>query len=274
MLFSASYINAQTTVWDFGNGRCTLNDGVPNTSFYPVNALGPADGVANLLGSFQGAGVTTFGAVSVSGSAAGSWITPDNTYSAVNRFTTGFSSPAPTVLPAKPIGRALYFRVNGPCSFVGLVKSGGAVNRGVVLSNGTTIIKNVTITVSSGFATLSADLPAAGDYFLYADPTLVGGCSFFKLTVTGATVNTVDLTASLATNSFKKESDVAVYSKDSRIFLSNIKSSTKVDVYNVLGALVKSTQTDGDTSIDSNSGVYVVKVKSAEGEKSVKVIVQ
>ncbi|MBP6587670.1 MAG: T9SS type A sorting domain-containing protein [Flavobacterium sp.] len=57
------------------------------------------------------------------------------------------------------------------------------------------------------------------------------------------------------------------------MFLSNIKTSTKVNVYNVLGALVKTAQLDADSSLDVNGGVYIVNAKSAEGEKSVKVIV-
>jgi hypothetical protein len=78
----------------------------------------------------------------------------------------------------------------------------------------------------------------------------------------------------LGTNSFSKESDVTVYSKDKKIFFSNIKSSTQVDVYDLTGALVKSAKTDSDSDLDLKSGIYIVKLKSAEGEKSVKVIVQ
>lgn len=274
MLFSAASINAQTTVWDFGNGKYSLNDGAEVTGVYPQSATGPADGVTNLLGSFQGNINNNFGAISSGAANAGSWASPDNTYSTSNRFTTGFSTPAVATVPVKPVARAIYFRVSGPCTFKALVRSGGTANRGVVLSNGTSIITNLTITVNSGYATLSASLPAAGDYYLYADPTLAGGSSFFKLTVSGATVNTVDLTASLAAKSFQKELDVTVYANDSKIFLSDIKSSTKVEVYNVLGALVKSAQVEGDTSLDINSGMYIVKAKSAEGEKSVKVIVK
>lgn len=78
----------------------------------------------------------------------------------------------------------------------------------------------------------------------------------------------------LAAKDFQKESDVVVYANDGKIFLSNIKSSTNVEVYSVLGALVKSAKAEADTSLDINAGVYIVKAKSAEGEKSVKVIVK
>ncbi|WP_281299228.1 T9SS type A sorting domain-containing protein [Flavobacterium limnophilum] len=75
-------------------------------------------------------------------------------------------------------------------------------------------------------------------------------------------------------DSFQKESDVVVYANDGKINLSNIKSSTKVEVYNVLGALVQSAQADADTTLVINSGVYIVKAQSADGQKTVKVIVQ
>ena len=83
-----------------------------------------------------------------------------------------------------------------------------------------------------------------------------------------------DGTVVLGNKNFQKELDVTVFAKDGKIFLSNIKSSTTVNVYNVLGALVKTAQVDADSSLDINSGVYIVNAKSAEGEKSVKVIVQ
>lgn len=110
---------------------------------------------------------------------------------------------------------------------------------------------------------ITADV--AGKYTIYDNQ--------FKLSLYRAyRANVSD--ALLATKSFQKELDVTVYAKNNKIFLSNIKSSTKVEVYNVLGALVKSAQADADTSLDINSGVYIVKAQSSEGGKSIKVIVQ
>ena len=40
------------------------------------------------------------------------------------------------------------------------------------------------------------------------------------------------------------------------------------------GALVKSVKASENTSFELQSGVYIVNAKSAEGEKSVKVLVQ
>ncbi|MNG35920.1 hypothetical protein D3C84_1227920 [compost metagenome] len=55
--------------------------------------------------------------------------------------------------------------------------------------------------------------------------------------------------------------------------MSNVKSDTQVDVYGISGVLVKSFKTGSDTSFDLNTGIYVVRSKSTEGEKSAKVLV-
>lgn len=58
----------------------------------------------------------------------------------------------------------------------------------------------------------------------------------------------------------------------SKIFVSNVKSSTEVSVYGITGALVKSFKTDTDTDFDFKSGLWIVKIKTIDGEKSVKLI--
>jgi trimeric autotransporter adhesin len=78
----------------------------------------------------------------------------------------------------------------------------------------------------------------------------------------------------LGTNSFSKESDVIVYTKDNKVLLSNIKSKTNVAIYSLTGALVKSADVNEDSGLTVENGVYIVKVKNAEGEKTAKVIVQ
>lgn len=78
----------------------------------------------------------------------------------------------------------------------------------------------------------------------------------------------------LAVDSFKADSSADVYSNGNQVFVSNVKSNTAVSVYSVTGALVKTLETSSDTSFDLNSGVWIVKAKSAEGEKSVKVLVK
>jgi hypothetical protein len=56
--------------------------------------------------------------------------------------------------------------------------------------------------------------------------------------------------------------------------VSNVVSETQINVYSITGSLVKSLKTSGNTNFDLRNGVYIINAKSAEGEKSVKVIVQ
>jgi hypothetical protein len=118
-------------------------------------------------------------------------------------------------------------------------------------STGTADIQVVNLTVT---ANGNVNLLAGG-----------GGFRIFQI-VKGGTI--------LGVKDVELSNDVVVYAKNNKIFLSNVKSSTKVNVYNVLGALVKTAQVDADSSLDINSGVYIVNAKSVNGEKSVKVIVQ
>jgi hypothetical protein len=60
------------------------------------------------------------------------------------------------------------------------------------------------------------------------------------------------------------------------VYLTNVNSNTEINVYSMSGSLVKSLKTKTDTNFDLNlaAGVYVVKAKSAEGEKSIKAIIK
>ena len=110
----------------------------------------------------------------------------------------------------------------------------------------------------------------AGNLYLFSD----AGANYYKIEVIASGSTGLGNTTTLANKSFQKELDITVYAEQNKIFLSNLKSKTQVNVYNLLGALVKSTQADADTSLDINSGIYIVNAKSADGEKSVKGIVQ
>jgi len=57
-----------------------------------------------------------------------------------------------------------------------------------------------------------------------------------------------------------------------RIYVSNVKSQTEVKIYNITGALVKAFKTNEDTNFTFKSGLWIATVKTAEGEKSVKLL--
>lgn len=67
-------------------------------------------------------------------------------------------------------------------------------------------------------------------------------------------------------------SSVKVYGYGGEIHVKNVTSNTNIQVYNILGALVKSLKTNSDTSFEINDGLYVVSIKDEDGQKSLKLI--
>ncbi|MEZ4837747.1 T9SS type A sorting domain-containing protein [Flavobacterium sp.] len=103
----------------------------------------------------------------------------------------------------------------------------------------------------------------AGTLYVYGS----AACNLYKLEVTGATVETtlsLDSLDKLTTN---------VFGAGNQLFVQNVVSNTEVKVYGINGALIKSISTSSDTSFELNKGLYIVNVKSEEGDKSVKVLI-
>jgi hypothetical protein len=258
LLFSALSINAQTTTWFLGSDAIwttRLATGVASTTpvitvqYDKLNFTSHTTSVTNFAITATGNG-TTF----------------SDGYVATQRCATGGSG-APT--GAMPTVRYFSFNVAGACTIKVWFRHGSTsgVDRNIFVTDGSTVMGTAAVAFSSNnIITANYTTTAGGPVYIYSD----NGVGVYKIEVSGAAVNT----PALSTNSFQKQSDVVIYAKDGKINLSNVTSATKVEVYTVLGALVKSAQADADTSLDINSGVYIVKAKSAEGEKSVKVIVQ
>jgi len=252
LLFSISALNAQTKSWTFDD-----------TSVWPTAGVasgGPAV-VRDMLGCVPITGTSTnyFAAQTTTAIAYS-----DGT-SCTSIVKTGGSGAATNNMPTV---RYFYFDVDGAATVKVWFQHGSSAtstDRTLFLTNGTTEITR-TLVAGAIKGILQGTSTVAGRLYLYAD----NGMYISKIEVTGANVTT----PALATKSFQKELDVTVFTKQNKIFFSNIKSSTKVEVYNVLGALVKSAKADSDTSLDITNGVYIVKAKSADGEKAVKVIVQ
>ncbi|WP_163407641.1 pectinesterase family protein [Flavobacterium ajazii] len=67
-------------------------------------------------------------------------------------------------------------------------------------------------------------------------------------------------------------SAVNVVGYQNRITVSNVKSETAVAIYSITGAKVKSFKTSQDIDFEFQNGVWIVVIKAADGQKSVKVI--
>lgn len=257
MLFSVSAIYAQTTSWTFDN-----------TTTWPTAGLvsGGPTVVIEKLGCVPHNGTST------------------NTFAAQQALTIGYSdgtsytsiiktNGSGGAVNYRPVLRYFYFNIDGNATVKVWFRHGSTSTTGtrtLFLTNegspDATLVGSTPVEMGAAGILNYTTTTGAGKYYLYGDNSLY----ISKIEVTGANVTT----PALSTKDFQKELDITVYAKDSKIFLSNIKSSTNIEVYNVLGALVKSAQAEADTSLDINSGVYIVKAKSSEGEKAVKVMVQ
>lgn len=67
-------------------------------------------------------------------------------------------------------------------------------------------------------------------------------------------------------------SSVNVNAFKNNVVVSNVKSNTQVFVYGLNGSLVKSFETNSDANFNLNGGIWIVLVKDADGQKSVKLM--
>lgn len=259
VLFTSA-INAQTKIWDLGGNvapwAATANPGL---------AGGSGAVVVDNLGLVP-AGTSTstvFGAIN--GSAKTFATTP--AYTSVNRFQMngGGSASTGTFLPSQ---RYLYFTAAGSVSVEVCFIGGGSGNRTMYVTDGTNVLGSLTTPDSATNQVLTTTAAVVnGTVYIYGDQA----CNLYRVKVTGP----LGTTTVLGTDDFQSQSTLKVVAANRQVNISNVISSTEVNVYNMTGALVKTLKIDADTTFDiPNSGLYVVNVKSAEGEKSVKVAIK
>lgn len=252
VLFSAfSSITAQT-VWDLGG----------NSAPWAATATATTTNVVHdNLGLYPGT-ATTFGIIETS---VVTFAAPD-AYTSVNRFKLNGGGNA---VSNKPVQRYLYFAAAGSVSVKIWFRTGGSGTRTLYVTDGTNVLG--LLGSSSSTDNLILTTPAAtvnGNVYIYGDQSI----NIYKIEVTGA-VGTTALVPVLGVDDFFADAESNVFSNGKLVFVSNVKSDTQVDVYGISGVLVKSFKTGADTSFDLNTGIYVVKSKSSEGEKTAKVLV-
>lgn len=59
-----------------------------------------------------------------------------------------------------------------------------------------------------------------------------------------------------------------------RIYVSNVKSTSEINIYSITGALVKAFKTNEDTNFSFKSGLWIATVKTLEGQKSIKLLMK
>ncbi|MFA6582579.1 MAG: pectinesterase family protein, partial [Paludibacter sp.] len=71
-----------------------------------------------------------------------------------------------------------------------------------------------------------------------------------------------------------QSSSVKIYTIADKLFVSNVKSDTGIVVFGVDGLLYKTLETKVDTNLTLNKGLWIVRVNDADGNKTVKVLIQ
>lgn len=254
MLFFIANSQAQNKVWDFGNDATTW----PLSSGIGINPI-----IVDNLGLFPIPTNTNFGAVNASGA------TFSDAYIAVNRFQlngAGFSAGANIAIPTQ---RYLFMDVSGACTVKVWFKTGSNGNaRTMYVSNGTAIVGSESTNTGSNadLAILIANYTgSAGRLYIYGGAS----CNLYKIEVNGATVSTT----TLGVNDFDKIS-TKVHSFKNQVFISNVLTATEIKVYNILGGLVKELNTKSNTQFSIKAGIYFATIKTSEGQKSIKLLVE
>lgn len=254
-LYSSTYVNAQK-VWDFTNV----------TSNWPTSTAGyTTNTIKDNLGIYPGVTITS----TPIGGIIPSNLTFSDGFNGLRYFRMGQAS---VFSGNQPTERYLYFSTAGAGTIKIWFTSGGGGNRTIKVTDGTTEIGSASSTNSTTPSILEAQYTQnSGNIYIY---TSIGtGVNIYKIEITGIT-DTTQLIESLGINDFKTDASSTLFSNGKEVFISNVKSSTQIKVYNITGALVKSLKTETDTSFELNSGIYIVKVKSAESENSIKIAVK
>ncbi len=244
MLFTAVNVNAQNRTWEIGT---TSTD-------WPADLAQMATGEQVINGLTVAAVSASFGGMAV----APASIVFSDSYDPANEWKSNGNSSVTGVMPAR---RYFSFPVNGPSTIKVWFRVNGTGGRACLISDGTTLLGQMTDEDSTKPLLLTVSYTGAGGtIYVYSNSSV----NYHKIAVTTAPLGLDDKSV-VTTN---------VHAAGNRIYVSNVKSNTQVDVFSMNGSLVKSLKTENDTNFDLKTGAYIVNAKSADGEKSVKVIVK
>lgn len=254
--------NAQTKIWDFG-GDPTYTSAA-QIAMWPVVAFNAAEATTVekdalfLVGDSDG---DKFGQIENSGGKTWDAGTADE-YAAINRFKfNGGSNPDANNL--NPTHSYLYFPVSGPVSIKIWYRSGGSSERSLFISDETNVLATVSKTDDTEPYTITADYTGSGEKIsVYASNSF----NLYKIEVTGAGADV------LSTDSFASAVKTKLKAYNNRVYVSNVTSPTEINIYSITGALVKTIKTSNNTDFEMKTGLWIAKIKTDKGEKSVKLL--
>ncbi|WP_434036476.1 T9SS type A sorting domain-containing protein [Formosa sp. 4Alg 33] len=264
LLFSVM-VNAQTKVWDFGGDPAyTSQEQIelwPVAPFYAAENQTVERDRLFLVGDDDG---DKFGQIENSGGKT--WdADSDDEYTAVNRFKFNGGS---GITDAMPSISYLYFPVTGEVNVKVWFRSGSSsADRTIYISDGVNVLNSFDAIVDNTDAeTLTANYTGdEGNIYIYNSNSF----NLYKVEVTGPGAE--DLTLGIDSRDSIVSANIDAIGN--KINISNVKSKSIINVYNITGALVKTLTVKSDSSFSLRTGLYIATVKTAEGQKSVKFLV-
>jgi hypothetical protein len=257
-LLSVMTSEAQTKVWDF----------LTNTTILPINFQGvptATEDIVDDLGRFAHSSSNNFAK-----EAQGASTFADG-YISNRRANMNGAGQAFEVLPTV---RFFFFDVSSNCTIKVWARPQSADIKTLFISNAESILGSTTNVVNSGPVILEGTNNAgAKRIFIYCED---GGYGIYKIEVSGATVTTTIPMADWLLNVKETNlSHIKYYVKDRTVFLSNIDTELDILVYSITGSLVKTIRTSlSDMSFEiDQTGIYILKLSSSDGQKSIKLIV-
>lgn len=257
MLLSVMTSEAQK-VWNFAT----------NTTILPAGFSGLNDGTEDIvddLGRFAHSSSNNFSAES-----SGNSTFSDGFVSSRRANVNGGSSPN----GALPSVRFYFFDVAANCTIKVWARPQGTGLRLVHISDGSNVLATASNATNPGPVLLEGtNNNGAQRIFVYCED---GGWGIYKIEVSGATVTTTIPMAEWLLNVKETNlSHINYYVKNKTVFLSNIDTELDISVYSITGSLVKSIRTSSsDVSFEiGQTGIYILKLSSSDGQKSIKLII-
>ena len=262
LVASIATTNAQNKVWDFGGDPDYTS--AEQIAMWPVVAFSAGEGLTVekdglfLVGDNDG---DKFGKIENSGGKTWDEGTEDE-YTAINRFKfEGGSSPDENNL--NPQQSYLFFPVSGPVTVKVWFRSGSSsADRTLFISDETSVLNSFDAIVdNTDPETITANYTGSGgNIYIYDSNSF----NLYKIEVKEA--------ATASTNNFNESIKTDVKAIGNRIYVSNVDTATEINIYSITGALVKQVKTNKNTDFMMKAGLWIAKIKTAKGEKSLKLL--
>ncbi len=238
---------AQNRVWEIGT----------TSTSWPADLAQMTTGQQEIDGLTVAAISATFGAMrpAPSGFTFSDGYAPNNEWPGNGSSGSGTSNPAPS-------RRFFSFPVTGPSTVKVYFRVNGTGGRKCQVSDGTNILGEATSEDTSQPLILTASYNG-GSGTIYVSST--SSINYHKISVTDGALGINNKESLVSTN---------LQSIGSKIYVTNVKIATEISIYSITGALVKSFRANSDTNFAFKSGLYIATIKTAEGQKSVKLLVK